>query len=166
MGRDAAKAQGNPWYQARMEAAKYNDKLGSREGAAEVTGIGAEALSNYERGLCKVIPVESAVILADTYNAPHLTNWYCTHECPIGRETMRSVDPTKPLEQSTIQISRLMRKTQETKETLEDIMADGHITAEEWSQLEEVLNYFDDLVATIEEFRTNVRAQLISIHAP
>ena len=35
MGRGATKAAGNVWYEARMEAAKWNDKLLSRAGAAE-----------------------------------------------------------------------------------------------------------------------------------
>ena len=35
MGRDATKAAGNPWYQARKKAAEYDDRLCSRESAAE-----------------------------------------------------------------------------------------------------------------------------------
>lgn len=39
MGRGATKAAGNVWYEARMEAAKWNDKLLSRAGAAEALNI-------------------------------------------------------------------------------------------------------------------------------
>ena len=39
MGRGATKAAGNVWYEARMDAAKWNDKLSSRAGAAEALNI-------------------------------------------------------------------------------------------------------------------------------
>ena len=39
MGRGATKAAGNVWYEARMEAAKWNDKLLSRAGAAEALNM-------------------------------------------------------------------------------------------------------------------------------
>ena len=39
MGRDATKAAGNPWYQARKKAAEYDDRLCSRESAAEQLGM-------------------------------------------------------------------------------------------------------------------------------
>ena len=45
MGRDAMKAGENPCFRCRKEAAKYNDKLSSREGAAEALGVSASSLS-------------------------------------------------------------------------------------------------------------------------
>ena len=42
MPKMATKAADNVFYKARMEAAKWNDKLSSREGAAEVTGLEKE----------------------------------------------------------------------------------------------------------------------------
>lgn len=35
MGRDAAKSTGNPWRDARLRAAQWNEKLNSREGVEE-----------------------------------------------------------------------------------------------------------------------------------
>lgn len=50
MGRDAAKACENQCFRCRKEAAKHNDKLGSREGAAELLGISVSSLADYELG--------------------------------------------------------------------------------------------------------------------
>ena len=61
MGRDATKAAGNPWYEARMEAAKYDGRLSSREGAAELLGMSVSALADAELGLYKVMPADKAV---------------------------------------------------------------------------------------------------------
>ena len=39
MPKMATKAAGNVFYQARKEASKWNDRLSSREGASEETGV-------------------------------------------------------------------------------------------------------------------------------
>ncbi len=49
MGRDAMKACENPCFRCRKEAAKYNDKLNSREGAAEMLGVSVSSLADYEK---------------------------------------------------------------------------------------------------------------------
>ena len=69
----------------RKEAAKHNDKLGRREGAAELLGISVSSLADYELGNTKVIPVDKVVLMADIYNAPELMAWYCSSECLIGK---------------------------------------------------------------------------------
>ena len=51
MGREATKAAGNPWYEARKRAAEYDDRLSSREGAAESLGMSVSALADAELGL-------------------------------------------------------------------------------------------------------------------
>lgn len=53
MGRGATKAAGNVWYEARMEAAKWNDKLLSRAGAAEALNMSEDAVKDAELGLNK-----------------------------------------------------------------------------------------------------------------
>lgn len=76
MGRDAMKAGENPCFRCRKEAAKYNDKLSSREGAAEMLGVSVSSLADYELGITKVIPVDKIVLMAELYNAPELKAWY------------------------------------------------------------------------------------------
>lgn len=94
MGREATKASGNPWYEARKKAAEYDDRLCSREGAAERLGMSVSAVADAELGLSKCMPVDKAVLMADLYRAPHLLNHYCLHECPIGcRHSVRGGGP-------------------------------------------------------------------------
>lgn len=59
MGTNPTKAAGNIYCQCRKEAAKYNDKLNSREGAAEVLGMSSSTLSDYELGITKIIPART-----------------------------------------------------------------------------------------------------------
>ncbi len=85
MGYYPTKAADNIYCQCRKEAAKFNDSLNSREGAAEQLNVSVSTLSDYELGITKSVPVEAVVRMADLYNAPELRNYYCTHDCPIGR---------------------------------------------------------------------------------
>ena len=75
MGCSPTKAADNMYCKCRLAAAKYNDKLNSREGAAELLGLSPSTLAGYELNLTKVVPVESIALMADVYNAPELRRW-------------------------------------------------------------------------------------------
>lgn len=69
------------YFQARKKAATYNERLWSREGAAELLGISVSTLADYELGNTKVVPVDKVVLLSmyaastDTFvrTSPRLT---------------------------------------------------------------------------------------------
>ena len=67
MGSNPTKAANNMYCKCRLAAAKYNDKLNSREGAAEMLGLSSSTLASYELDLTKVVPVESIMMMADVY---------------------------------------------------------------------------------------------------
>ena len=69
MGRGATKAAGNVWFEARIAAAKYNDRLSSRAGAAELLNLSEDAVKSAELGLYKCMPVDNAVLMADMKRA-------------------------------------------------------------------------------------------------
>ena len=56
MGKDSTKGNDNVYFRARKEAAIYNERLFSREGAAELLGISVSTLADYELGNTKVVP--------------------------------------------------------------------------------------------------------------
>lgn len=80
MGTNPTKAADNIYCRCRKEAAKYNDKLNSRDGAAELLGISASTLADYELGITKIIPADAILRMADLYNAPELRNHYCNED--------------------------------------------------------------------------------------
>ena len=73
----------NVYFQARKKAAAYNERLWSREGAAELLGISVSTLADYELGNTKVVPVDKVVLMADLYKTPELITGYCMRECPV-----------------------------------------------------------------------------------
>ena len=155
MGRRPTKAGENPWYKARMEAAKYDDRLLSREGAAERLGMSVSAVSDAELGLSKCMPVDKAVLMADLYKAPHLLNWYCLNECPIGCRLPLS-DEVLGIDRVTVKMLKNLRvdDIKDVKEKLIDIAADGVISDDEKPDFREVLGYLDELARTICELKT------------
>lgn len=153
MGRDAAKAAGNPYYEARMEAARtINSRFGSREGASMLLNIGSDSLANYESGLCKVVPPESVLAMATGYRAPELVNWYCAHECPLGGQVV-CPDKTRSLEQIALEMVHTLGRISEIKDTLVEITYDGIISEQEQPQLHEILTYLREIEASTVELR-------------
>ena len=145
MGREARKAVGNPWYEARKS---------SREGAAENLGMSVSALADAELGLTKCMPVDKAVLMADRYNAPYLLNYYCLHECPIGCRQSLS-DELLGIDRVTVKLLKSLKVSElaDMKDSLIDIAEDGKITQDEVPKLKEILNYLDELAKTISELK-------------
>lgn len=144
MGTNPTKAAGNIYCQCRKEAAKYNDKLNSREGAAEVLGMSPSTLSDYELGITKIIPAENILRMADVYNAPQLKNYYCKNCCPLGSDIPEiSMDD---LDRITVRALASLRKVQGVKEDLLDITADGIIDDGEKPKLEQIIKDLDELM--------------------
>lgn len=142
----------NIWCKARLAAAETNDRLHSREGAAELIGISPNMLAKYENDLCKCIPVESVVMMADVYNEPSLLNYYCTHECMIGKTRIPEYEK-KPIEQIALQMLYMMKGMDKTKDDLLEITADGVIDDDEKPKLEEILKSLDEITKAAGELR-------------
>ena len=145
MGRDAATSTGNVWRDARIQAAKWNEELNSQEGVADLVGCGRDSIRRIENGLNKVMPVDMAILLADLYHAPELKNYYCLHECPIGRTRALSDDAIE-VDRATVKLTQILRKetVQAFKHKLQDIAMDGVISDDE-------LDEFNDVVDSLKE---------------
>lgn len=154
MGRDATKAAGNPWYEARIEAAKYNEKLYSREGAAEMLGMSVSSVADAELGTTKYMPVDKAVLMADLYKAPQLLNYYCLHECPIGCKHSIS-EKVNGIDRVTVKLLKnlKMQDLEKMKEKLLDIAEDGVISEEERPEMQEILDYLDSISKVVSELK-------------
>lgn len=152
MGNGYRKDGKNVYFEARKRAAMYNDILNSREGAARLLGISAATLTDYERGITKVVPVENVVQMAELYRCPELENGYCKHECPIGRN--RPIATEVPgLEGTALRLIKELNadKLQELKESVIDIAADGKISADERDELRGAVQRLKNIQYAISE---------------
>lgn len=154
MGKDSTKGNDNVYFRARKEAAIYNERLFSREGAAELLGISVSTLADYELGNTKVVPVDKVVLMADLYNCPELKYGYCKHECPIGKQ-MPLATEVKGIEGIALRMIQKLdpEGLSEMKNSLVDIAADGIISDDEKPKLEAILRKLDDMAVVINEMK-------------
>ena len=154
MGRGSTKGNENVYFVARKRAAMYNERLYSREGAAELLGISVSTLADYELGNTKVVPVDKVVLMADLYNAPELKTGYCKHECPICSYLPVATE-AKGLEGITLRLMKRLDydELNRIKKELVDITEDGIIDETEKPELKKILAFLDEVAESISELK-------------
>lgn len=154
MGRGPINENTNVYFKARKKAAEYNERLYSREGAAELLGISVSTLADYELGNTKVVPVDKVVLMSDLYNAPELITGYCMRECPV-----HGFLPLATEEKSIQGIAlRLLKGFNEDelkamKDDLIEITEDGVISCEEIPKLKQILDRLEKMAEIISEMK-------------
>lgn len=153
MGRYPTKATGNRYYESRIEAAKKDDRLSSRDKAGHLLGVSEASMTDYEQGQTRV-PVDVVMRMSDLYNDPSLTNYCCLHECPIGQRHSLS-DEVVEIDRVTLKLLKRLRVEQleEIKKKLVDIAEDGIISEDEKPDMTEIMEFLDDLAKTISEIQ-------------
>ena len=136
MPRQATKACGNRYYEARIRAAKYNENLLTRAGAAELLpGVTEDSLKKYELDITRP-PNIVVALMADAYGEPELRSWYCSNECPLGRDC-REI-PEMPAERALIRLQNSVHDMEQTVRQISRIMEDGRLTEEEREDVTEL----------------------------
>lgn len=150
MATGCMKSLDNIYFACRKEAAKYNERLNSRESAADMLGVSASSLADYELGTTKVVPVDKVVLMADLYNSPQLCTSYCATECPIGKRRNHPKEITS-IELSTIRLLDAMNLDEVKKrlELLIRLAATGKV--EETDTFTEIINYLDGIRLAVEQ---------------
>ena len=142
----------NLYYRARKEAAESNERLSSRENAAELLGISNSTLANYELSVTKMVPADAVVMMADLYNAPELKAHYCVNDCPIGKG-MPIPTEICSIEKITSKVMSALEPLDEAKKKLWAISADGKLTKDNLATVVWLQEYFDSLTITLGELR-------------
>lgn len=157
MSNISAKTSSNIFYQARCEAAKHNEQLSSREGAADMMSIDRGRLYRIESGIINPYP-EEVHLMADLYNSPELRNYYCTEMCPLGCELpkIRVLD----LDRISIKALSAFKKVNLTSELLLDITEDGVVSEDEREDLQQVLNNLEELEGIAQSLKIWVKKNL------
>lgn len=137
MTRIAPSTAANRYYLARMEAAKNNDRMNSREGASEETGIDRKRLQRIEIGTLEPYP-EEIMLMADTYHAPELLNFYCTNACPIGRRTVPQAE-LQEIDRLTVKFLNALGNMRGLDEDLLLIAKDGKVSNDELPKLKSLV---------------------------
>lgn len=102
----------------------------TREKASELLeGMSPERIEKIENE--RVIPhPEDILALSKGYKAPHLCNYYCSNQCPIGQEYVPEVK-VKDLSQIVLEMLAYLNSMNKKKDRLVEITADGKIDSDE-----------------------------------
>lgn len=143
MGRKSTKENKNI-YQTSRENMGY-----SRDAASEQLGfISSDRIDKIENEKTVHHP-EEVLAMADTYKNPSLCNYFCSHECPIGREYVPEVR-TKELSQITLEMLATLNKLAREKERLIEITVDGELTEDEIPDFLKIKNELEKMALAID----------------
>lgn len=154
MGKEPVKENTNVYFQARKKAAMSNDRLYSRENAAELIGISPYTLADYELGNTKVVPVDKVMIMADLYNCPELRTGYCKYECPIGKHIPLATT-VSGIEGIALRLIKEFNADdiRDIEKDLINIAADGAISEDEKPMMEKIISKLDEMSLAISELK-------------
>lgn len=138
MAKQATKAIGNRYYEARIRAAKYNEKLLTRSGAIEfLPGVTEDSLKKYELDINRP-PNIVVALMADAYNEPELRQWYCVNECPLGKDC-REI-PEMPAERALIRLQNSVYEMEQLTRQISLLMEDGTLDEDEKGAVPQLRN--------------------------
>ena len=127
MGKRSVKENKNIYQQSR-EAAGL-----SREAAESImTFVSADRIERIESGRSAPHPDE-VMQMEQGYKSPELSNYYCTHECPIGMKYVEQAE-LKELPQLTVELLSALHAMEEERDRLIDISVDGRVNSTERKQ--------------------------------
>lgn len=155
MGRRSTKENKNI-YQESREALNL-----TREAAAEqLKFISSDRLVKIENESSLPHP-EEILAMVECYKNPSLCNYYCSHECPIGKENVPEV-AIKDLSQITLEILATLNTLQKEKDRFIEITVDGEITSDEIPDFKRIQTELEKMSITIDTLKLWVDNTIMS----
>ena len=146
MGRKSSQENPNIYLKSRE-----NEGL-TREAAVEqLVIINADRLYRIEHDETLPHP-EEVLRMMDVYKNAMLRNYYCTHECEIGKRYIRHQDP-KSLSQITVEMLNTLYYLEDEKKHFTQIVADGIISEEEFLEFENIKEKFSEMANVIDSLK-------------
>ena len=124
----------------------------TRESASERMGcISADRIEKIESEKSLAHPDE-VMVMADAYKKPNLCNYFCSHECPIGREYVPEIQP-KDLSQIVLEMLASLNTIDKHRDRLIEITADGKIGKDEMTDFQKIQEQLSKISLSVESLR-------------
>lgn len=155
MGRASTKENKNRYQLAREE-------LGlSREKASDLLEvIPPERIEKIENERSLPHPDE-VLVMSQKYKKPSLCNYYCSNECPIGKEYVPEVQ-IKELSAIVLEMLASLNSVDKRKERLIEITADGKIDGDEIDDFIAIQKELERISITVETLQLWAEKMLLS----
>lgn len=126
------------------------EELGwSREKASEeLVTVSPERIERIENNKIAAHP-DDILAMARGYNSPHLCNYYCSNECPIGQQYVPEIK-AKDLSQIVLEMIASLNSMKKNQEKLIEITADGVIEDDELEDFVNIQEELEKISITIE----------------
>ncbi|MGO5337926.1 helix-turn-helix domain-containing protein [Bilifractor sp. LCP19S3_H10] len=124
MGSQQVDQEKNIYYRLRKEA-----NMTRARAVDEMDTISERRLESLEYGETDVQPAD-VIEMAKAYKHPELCNYYCSHECPIGKEYVPEVE-IMGLSDIVLKILSSLNEAESAKNRLIEMTEDGTISDDE-----------------------------------
>ena len=153
MGRKSTKENKNIYQISREEVGL------TREAAAEkMDYISSDRIEKIEYE--KSLPHPDEILaMAECYKNPALCNYFCSHECPIGKEYVPEVK-MKELSQITLEVLASLNAIEKEKNRLIEITVDGEITEDEMEDFKEIQDRLSKISLAIDSLQLWVQKSI------
>ncbi len=153
MGKKSIRENKNIFFESREEAGL------TRAQASELIGTISESrLEKMETGKTAIYP-EDVVDMAQAYKKPELCNYYCTHECRIGKTSVPEVKLSS-LSEIVLGMLSALNSLDKQKDRLIDITADGQISDDELPDFVKIQKELDQIDLTVESLKVWVASTI------
>ena len=129
------------------QLAREKENLTREEAESNCPALTADRIAKIEGDRTAVHP-EDVMLMAECYKAPGLCNYYCSHECAIGRDRVPEVK-TKELAQIAVETLNALNKMNREKERLLEIVEDGTVRPDERDDFLTIKTTLDKIAVSV-----------------
>ncbi len=142
MGRKSTKANKSIYQLTREEQGLTREKAGEL-----MEYISPERIEKIENEKVRILP-DDIIAMAKCYKAPQLCNYYCSHDCEIGKKYVHPVE-MKELSQIAVETLNGLHHLEKEKDRLLEIVEDGRINDYERDDFIRIKGRLDKLALSI-----------------
>ncbi len=146
MGRRSIKENKNIYFTSREDAGL------TRAQASEAMEYVSESRIDKIENDRTIVQPSDVVAMAKAYKKPSLCNYYCTHECRIGQDTVAEIKPSS-LAELSLGILNSLSALNAQKDRLMEIAEDGTIQEDERQDFCAIQENLNKISATIESLK-------------
>ena len=143
MARASTKENKNIYFRQREQRGLTRD-----EASELMDGLTADRIEKIENERSLPHPDE-VLMMSEGYKAPHLCNYYCANECPIGQQYVPEIQ-IKDLSRIVLEMLASLNTAQKQKERLIEITADGEIGDDEVEDFVKIQETLEKISITVE----------------
>lgn len=140
-----------------VEARKQSNLTQARASEAMQT-ISEDRLARLETDKISMTP-NDVLEMSNAYKRPDLCNYYCIHECPIGKSTLSEIKPQQ-LSNIILKMIASLNTVEAEKNALIEITSDGQITENELKDFARIQIKLNEISSTVEALKLWVKEMI------